>query len=363
MWFIGGQPIGAPGHHDVFRTYSFKGDACVKILSNDNEISFISSPDYENPMDANVDNVYLLDLMAEDGAGNSTMLELSITVLDVAESAPEITSSSAIAVAENTEGVVYVATANETVIFTLGTSKDEAQFALTNGTEISFGTTPDFETPLDADKDNVYEVDLNATNGGGLSSTLEFTFTVRDMDEVAPSITSGLTASFEENGTGVAYSITADESATFSLGTSKDEALFLLENENEISFTTIPDFETPGDSDGDNVYLLDISAIDVAGNSTTIELSISVTDVNEDVLSTIIPVRSLKVYPNPATNILSFEADQAEKVTVADLTGRVMFIPAGEDEQLLDISDLAEGVYVLRIETANRIYHQRFTKR
>ena len=40
-------------------------------------LSFVSSPDYENPTDANTDNVYMVTVMANNGNGGA---ELDVTV-------------------------------------------------------------------------------------------------------------------------------------------------------------------------------------------------------------------------------------------------------------------------------------------
>ena len=42
-------------------------DASAFSLSNDGMLTFRSSPDYENPMDADMDNVYMVTIMADDG--------------------------------------------------------------------------------------------------------------------------------------------------------------------------------------------------------------------------------------------------------------------------------------------------------
>ena len=53
------------------------------------ELSFISPPDYENPNDSNLDNVYQLIVQATDGENNATM-NLNVEVLDVSENAAPV---------------------------------------------------------------------------------------------------------------------------------------------------------------------------------------------------------------------------------------------------------------------------------
>ncbi|MEO1254709.1 MAG: leucine-rich repeat protein, partial [Bacteroidota bacterium] len=224
------------------------------------------------------------------------------TILEVDLRAPIFTSAATIDYAENGAGVAYTVTADETATFILGTSKDESLFTLANDSEISFVSAPDFEIPQDSNGDNVYAIDVVATDVVGNTSTTEIQITVTDVDEIAPVFTSAATASYAENGTGVAYTITADEIAIFALGINKDESLFALANDSEISFVNAPDFENPQDANGDNVYTIDVIATDVAGNSATLEVTITITDVSQSQTITFEAIES-KQYGEAAFSI------------------------------------------------------------
>lgn len=50
-----------------------------------NELRFLEAPDFENPGDANEDNVYEVELNAEDGDGGTNTQDLQVEVLDVDE--------------------------------------------------------------------------------------------------------------------------------------------------------------------------------------------------------------------------------------------------------------------------------------
>lgn len=121
-------------------------------------------------------------------------------------------------------------------------------------------------------------------------------------DLVAPTFTSTSTATFLEDGSGVAYTATVNEPATFTLGTSKDESLFAIANDNEISFVTAPDFENPTDGDQDNVYVIDVIATDGSNNEATLEVSITVTNVAGDVTHYFLGIEAAT---DPATDVLS----------------------------------------------------------
>ena len=67
---------------------------------------------------------------------------------------------------------------------------------------------PDFESPADVGGDNVYTIDIVATDEGGLSDTQTVNIDVTNVNETIPSLGSGLTAGFNENDTGIVYDVT-----------------------------------------------------------------------------------------------------------------------------------------------------------
>ena len=101
-----------------------------------------------------------------------------------ANSAPVFTSPAAISVAENTTGVFYTATAtdanNDTITFGISGGADAAAFSILPTGGLSFVSAPDFETPADADRDNVYNVTLSASDGQA-TATLALVVTVTDV--------------------------------------------------------------------------------------------------------------------------------------------------------------------------------------
>ena len=82
---------GNNGANDTSVTYSLSGtDAALFTINPNGEVSFIASPDFENPADNDGDNTYTFTLTADDGAvnNNSTSIILTITVTDVDEIEP-----------------------------------------------------------------------------------------------------------------------------------------------------------------------------------------------------------------------------------------------------------------------------------
>ena len=85
----------------------------------------------------------------------------------------------------------------------LGT--DSAYFAITNGGVLSFDPAPDFEDPMDSDRNNVYHVTVQASDGNNISR-LEMTVTVTNVEEagtvelssVQPQVGTPLTATLDD---------------------------------------------------------------------------------------------------------------------------------------------------------------------
>ena len=84
-------------------------------------------------------------------------------------SAPAFTSPATATVAENTGGTVYTASATDAdgdaITLSLAGGGDSAAFEITGAGALSFRLPPDFESPTDADRNNVYEVGVVASDG------------------------------------------------------------------------------------------------------------------------------------------------------------------------------------------------------
>ncbi|MBE9242670.1 hypothetical protein IQ221_17045 [Synechocystis salina LEGE 00041] len=255
------------------------------IDSNTGVVTFKTSPDFENPTDIGTDNVYDITVTASDGLLSDSQA-IVITVTDVNE-APTDLALSANSINENvdTTGGVLIgdltitdpdASGNNNVLTVEGT--DAGDFEIRNGNQLFFiGASPNFATKPS------YDITIKTTDGA-LIYTEPFTITVNDVNE-APTITSGTTANFAENGTGTVYTVTAtdpeNDSITYGLETTGDYLLFDIDsNTGIVTFKTSPDFENPTDIGTDNVYDITVTASDgLLSDSQAIV--ITVTNVNE----------------------------------------------------------------------------------
>ena len=153
--------------------------------------------DHENPQDEDGDNVYELVIIASDGAHDSDPFTLFVTVLNENDNVPVINADAdQISVPENTTGTIYVAGASDgdgdSLEYSLS-GADAQLFVLDPSTgELSFITPPDFEHPTDAGGDNVYDVEITASDGDNISDALALAIEVTDVNEngAPPAMTS-----------------------------------------------------------------------------------------------------------------------------------------------------------------------------
>ncbi len=148
-------------------------------------LTFKIAPDFEMPTDAGMDNVYEVIVTATDGQTPpmTAMQTLTITVTDVVnENVPVFTSMATKNVVEGTTEVTTVtardADAGQTVTFSLSGGADAGLFSITTAGVLTFKIAPDFEMPMDAGTDNVYEVIVTATDGQTPPMTATQTLTI-----------------------------------------------------------------------------------------------------------------------------------------------------------------------------------------
>ena len=269
-------------------TYSLTGTDAARfnINATTGAITFKSSPNYEAPTDAGANNVYDVTVRASDGV-NITTKAVAITVTNINET-PTITSAATKSFAENATGTVYTATATDpdagtTLTYSL-TGTDAALFDINSATGVvTFKSAPNYEAPSDAGANNVYNITVGASDGA-ITTTKAVAVTVTNVTNEAPVFTSGGTANFAENAAGTVYTAAAipdaGKSLTYSL-TGTDAALFNINaTTGAVTFKSSPNYESPTDAGGNNVYDVTVRASD-GTNITTQAVAITVTNVNE----------------------------------------------------------------------------------
>ncbi|WP_421978791.1 Ig-like domain-containing protein [Roseivirga seohaensis] len=254
-------------------TYSLgnaKDEALFNIVGTTGVVTFKNAPDYENPADGNTDNAYVINVIASDGR-NSVNQNVTITVTDIDEINPVFTSATTANFAENGTGTAYtvVATDANTVTYSLGNAKDEALFNIVGATGVvTFKSSPNFESPKDADANNTYVVNVIA-NDGTNSVNQDVTITVTNLNE-DPSITSTAVTAVNDNET-YSYKIATsdlDNDVVRVSVTTKPDWLTLKLIENEVSTLAGAGNYASVDGTGTSAsfYMPDDIVLDASGN-------------------------------------------------------------------------------------------------
>ena len=157
------------------------------IDANTGAITFDPAPDFENPVDANTDNNYLVTVTATDADNNTSTQTLTVTVLDLDDTAPVITGinidQNIITVLENNSSIISLS-ANEEVAWTIPGGSDAALLSISTKGELRFINSPDYENPVDINTDNDYELIIRATDLAGNFAKLNLIVRVINKDEV-----------------------------------------------------------------------------------------------------------------------------------------------------------------------------------
>ncbi len=220
-----------------------------------------------------------------DGQGGSDTATLRITVVGDND-APTITSGNAFSMAENLTAAGSVVAVDPdngaSVTYSITGGADAALFSINPTTgALSFVSAPDFEHPTDAGTNNVYDLQVRASDGLGGIANQSISVTVTNTN---PLLVTAL-GPVAENTTlvGDVDAVGGDTSnVTYAIAPAFDGAKFQINpTTGVLSFVTPPNFEAPTDSDTNNVYRVTVLAVDAGGNTTSQTYNITVTDAND----------------------------------------------------------------------------------
>ena len=301
------------------------------------ELTFVNTPDFEKPTDENEDNEYLVTVEARDGGGRTSSLDVTVIVINsTGAEEPTITASQpSLTLQENRTGTIYTFRARDPqgrpVHWSLE-GADVGDFTISiSGGALTFNGSPDFERPADDNGDNVYELTVVVTDDQGLTDRFDFTVTVTDVNE-GPEISrvGSPPGSVPENHDPslvlARYSATDPEGSTVSnwRTSGTDGGDFIINEQGELRFRNIPDYERPADSNGDNGYVFTVQVSDGRMYG-SFEETVTVTPVNEPpvITTTSGSATELRQEENRTSRLYTYRATDPERSTVTWSVGGV----------------------------------------
>ena len=163
-------------------------DAGQFTLSAAGDLAFAAAPDYENPGDADGDNVYEVTVQVSDGdntdGDNTDTADIRVTLQNVIELFTQLTGPSSTDYAENgavrvaayiasseadRDGIVWSLGGDEAEHFSIDDPAGVLRFHIGPVDPSPFLQPPDFEAPVDDDDDGVYELIVLARAGSALT--------------------------------------------------------------------------------------------------------------------------------------------------------------------------------------------------
>ena len=221
-----------------------------------------------------------------DGISEGSESTAEVTLEDNDNCSPELTNPiRRVTYAENGTGEVadYDATdpdADDDLTFSISGGDDSNRFNISLRTgSLTFRNPPNFETPIDRNGDNVYEIEVSVTDNGTPNRSDSVDVEVRVTNR-SPTITSSdPRVSYAEGGTvpveGYSASDPGGGAITWSLS-GTDQGVFDISS-GVLTFDDPPDYENPVDSNTDNVYQVTVRASD---GSLTASRNVTVTATN-----------------------------------------------------------------------------------
>ena len=254
-------------------------------ISNQGELTFRNTPNYERPADSGGNNEYNITVRASDGSLTGTK-DVTVTVTDVNEAPTTPTGRDGISVAENTSGNLSRYSSSDPERATIEwsvTGTDANDFRIDSSGNLAFDGAPDYEVPTDTGGNHEYNIRVDAKDSS-LTSSLDVTVTVTPIDE--PPVITGRTTfnDWQENDDSMIETYTAvdpedDTPITWSL-VGADRSDFTITN-GVLAFASTPDYERPTDSGGDNHYNVTVQATDSNNKRGEQDIDVIVENVDE----------------------------------------------------------------------------------
>ena len=250
--------------------------------------------------------------------GNKTSSADVTVTIEAVNDAPSIDTASTIQAAENQTAVetISVSDVDEDDLTLSMSGTDADSFDLSNDNVLTFKEPPDFETK------SSYLITLSLSDGIE-TVTKDITISITNVNDIAPVFTSEATFSAAENQTAIGTITATDaegDAVTFTISGTE----LAITSAGVLTFVSAPDYETK------STYTATVTATDGV-NSTTQDITISITNVNDaDPLFLSLP-SSISVYEN-TLNVFQIKTYNAEGE-------KITYSLSGTDESQFNLSE------------------------
>jgi len=329
------------------------------INPSSGELDFLAAPDFQAPTDSDSNNTYIVEITASDGALSVTQ-SVTVTVVEettVSEELPPIfTSAISVNVTNKTKSGVYKAEVTDvngdSITFGISGGADQDDFTINSSSGLlDFIISPNFQFPSDKDQNNVYEVEISASDG---IHTIKqnVSLIIINPTQSAPVFVSPTQISVIEKTENTGYIAEVEDAngdpILFSISGGADQNLFIIDpTSGSLRFKTKPDYIR------NLTYKIDIAANDgfntVIQSVTVIVLedkqyppffitngrSVSVIDFAENSTEAVYIARAYDVNGDTVTFSLKEESDH-DKFNIDPVSGVLRFIDAPDYENPID---------------------------
>jgi len=261
---------------------SFNGNATASVVTQ-----VLNNVTYENTSENPVESTRTLAVYVTDGDGGTSNTVTGYVAVSGVNDAPVMAASASFAIAENNTAVGTVSASDlegQTLTYSITGGTDQALFSVNSATgELTFISAADFEVPTDGNGDNLYEVEITATDTSGGSSSQQISISVSNLNETPTDLTLS-SNTIDENtdasgGVTIGNLSTADpdsgETFVYTLVGGPDQSRISLDGNNLVLTTANVDYEN------DPSYSVTVQSTDSGGNSFSRTFVISVNDLNE----------------------------------------------------------------------------------
>ncbi len=153
-------------------------------------------------------------------------------------------------------------------------------------------------------------------------------------------------------------SSTATEGTDFSVSYSQD---FFGCGEGDTATVTVT-ITDDSDVEGDETVVLNLISSDTETVITTGQLVLTITET--DNIRDLLPASTIRAFPNPGRDLLRLESDRMmDQLSIINLNGQtVRAVEAASTRLNVRTSDLPSGIYLLRVQSVDGIWLQRWVK-